>query len=608
MKIRLLLFIFLVYVVPAFSQQGLSDSLRHEWNKTTSQATKLELENLMGEAIYSAQPDSAVMIWKRVVKKADELKSKSTPAELDRVLRTKGNALNNIAFVYINRGMLDLALEYNFKSLKLRDSINDTHGIAESQNNIAYLYSTQHDTAGALDYYSKSAANYAAIKDFSGVAFTLVNRGEIYLQLNKDSLALQMFFEALQILGKDKVNHRGFSTCLMNVGKVYTRQGNFIQGKKYLDSSLTVRITNADLRGEASSYSNLGKLYQQKGIKDSAIYFGEKGFNLAVKMKSPQTVIVSSKLLYEVYSSRNDFENALKYYKTYVATRDSVSGEEQGKEMVRQKMGYEYSKKIVSDSLKFEQEKEVGNIKLERQRAFTIGGFSALAIVALLLFFVYRQRNGIAREKKRSDELLLNILPAETAEELKATGSATAKSYESVTVLFTDFKNFTQTAEAMSPVELVAIINFCYGNFDRIVSANGVEKIKTIGDAYMCAGGLPIANTTHAEDTVKAAIEMLAFVKATNEERKKENKPFFDIRIGLHTGPVVAGVVGTKKIAYDIWGDAVNIASRMESSGEAGRINISASTYELVKNKYPCEHRGKITAKNKGEIDMYFVN
>ena len=227
--------------------------------------------------------------------------------------------------------------------------------------------------------------------------------------------------------------------------------------------------------------------------------------------------------------------------------------------------------------------------------------------MALFLLIVFRQRNKISKEKKRSDELLLNILPEETAEELKSTGSAKTKSFDSVSVLFTDFKNFTLASEKLSPEELVSEINYCYSEFDKIVTKYGIEKIKTIGDAYMCAGGLPTKNNTHPIDVVKAGIEMQQFILSNKKEREAKSLPYFELRLGIHTGPVIAGVVGTKKFAYDIWGDTVNTASRMESSGEVGKVNISGKTHELIKNNFTCTYRGKIEAKNKGEIDMYFV-
>jgi len=220
---------------------------------------------------------------------------------------------------------------------------------------------------------------------------------------------------------------------------------------------------------------------------------------------------------------------------------------------------------------------------------------------------VDRRTAELQAEKKKSDDLLLNILPSETAEELKQKGSAEAKSYDEVTVLFTDFKNFTKASEKLSATELVKEIHHCYSAFDKIISRHNLEKIKTIGDSYMCAGGLPAANSTHPTDCVKAALEIVAFMEKYKAETQNPKSEIFEVRIGIHSGAVVAGIVGIKKFAYDIWGDTVNIASRMESSGEAGKVNISGATYELVKDQFVCVHRGKIEAKNKGMIDMYFV-
>lgn len=210
-------------------------------------------------------------------------------------------------------------------------------------------------------------------------------------------------------------------------------------------------------------------------------------------------------------------------------------------------------------------------------------------------------------EKRKSDELLLNILPAEIAEELRETGSSRARRFPSVTVMFTDFKDFTRLSEMLTPEQLVSEIDYCYRQFDQIIENHGLEKIKTMGDAYICAGGLPAMNFTHPEDAVRAALGIRDFMDEYKSGRSKKNEPFFEIRIGLHTGSVVAGIVGSKKFAYDIWGDSVNLAARMESSGEIGKVNISDSTYQMIKDKFTCTRRGKVEAKNKGEIDMYFV-
>jgi adenylate cyclase len=216
---------------------------------------------------------------------------------------------------------------------------------------------------------------------------------------------------------------------------------------------------------------------------------------------------------------------------------------------------------------------------------------------------IEQQHEALKAEKKKSDDLLLNILPAEVAEELKETGTTKAQHFDHVTVLFTDFVNFTQISEQLSPEDLVQQLHECFRAFDEIIERNGLEKIKTIGDAYLAVSGMPVANDRHAYNAVNAGLEIIAFINNRNN-----GKTSFQVRVGVNSGDLVAGIVGVKKFAYDIWGDTVNMASRMESNSEAGRVNISENTHRLVLSDFTFTYRGKINAKNKGEVDMYFVD
>ena len=221
---------------------------------------------------------------------------------------------------------------------------------------------------------------------------------------------------------------------------------------------------------------------------------------------------------------------------------------------------------------------------------------------------IEKQKEIIEAAKLQSDSLLLNILPGEIADELKKFGKSYARKHDQVSVLFADIKGFTSIAEKLTPVKLVTQLDEVFGAFDNIIAKHGMEKIKTIGDAYMCACGLPLADNENAIKSVNAALDMQQFIKEFGAANKIQNLPVFEIRIGIHTGPLVAGVVGLKKFAYDIWGDAVNLASQMEQHSEPGKVNISGETYALVKNSFNCTYRGKIETKSKGEVDMYFVD
>lgn len=272
---------------------------------------------------------------------------------------------------------------------------------------------------------------------------------------------------------------------------------------------------------------------------------------------------------------------------------------------------------LVNQEIEIKQ-KETELAQEKSQRALSLLGIiGSLLLLTLMLFGYFQQRKNnrllseknseIQEEQNRSNDLLLNILPAKVADELKQYGSAQAQKYEDVSVLFTDFENFSYIAEQLSAEQLVSELDYCFKAFDQIIDKYGLEKIKTIGDAYMCAGGLPTPNADNAKLAVQAAFEIQIFLEDWKAQKNLKQEPYFQARIGIHTGPIVAGVVGSKKFAYDIWGDTVNVAARMESGGEAGKINISGTTFELIKNDFECTYRGKVSAKNKGDIEMYFV-
>jgi class 3 adenylate cyclase len=270
------------------------------------------------------------------------------------------------------------------------------------------------------------------------------------------------------------------------------------------------------------------------------------------------------------------------------------------------------------------QQEELVKLQASKNQQLVIGIILSLIVIAIAVIAligrqianrklakqkaeIEAQKKLIETERKKSEELLLNILPYEIANELKEKGLARPRSYNMVTVLFTDFKGFTTISEKLSPEQIVDKLNFFFQKFDEIAEKHRLEKIKTIGDGYMCAGGIPIENTTNPVDAVRAGLEMQAFMNEWNRAQESKGLPTFGLRVGINTGPLVAGVIGKNKFAYDVWGDTVNLASRMESSGEVGKVNISGITYTWVKHYFECTYRGKIEAKNKGEVDMYFV-
>lgn len=507
------------------------------------------------------------------------------------------NMLSNQGAVYFNQGDDEKALELHLEALKMSEEINDTLRILTSLTNIGGIYLNKEATyKEALENFKRSYDLSLRIKDDYSIGTSAVNLGETYYKMGNDSIALLYLRQSEKVYADQPEN---LPYTLNYIGRVYTRQKKFDDAIKIHARAFEIARQMDISLDETQSLVAMAQAYAAKGDYKDAIAVYKQALGIGVPLNALTEVKDAYSGLTDAYSEVNDVENAYKYQKLLLAIKDTIYNAETTKRLGRLQFAFDLEKK---ESQIKQNEAEIKRQKIVKYSF--IGGFAIMVLFAAVFF---AQRNRIHKAKQRSDELLLNILPEETAEELKETGTARTKRLDSITVLFTDFKNFTIASEKLSPEELVGEINHCYSAFDRIVEKYGIEKIKTIGDSYMCAGGLPVPNKTHPFDVVSAGIEMVKFIENNKQERIAKGLPYFELRCGIHTGPVVAGIVGIKKFAYDIWGDTVNTASRMESSGGVGKVNISGTTYELVKHEFLCEYRGKIEAKNKGSIDMYFV-
>jgi len=574
------------------------------------------------------------------------------------------NSLVNIANIYMTQKDYAKEVEYNKKAFAIYESFNYAPGMALIEGNIGDGYSRQKDYVNALTYVTKSLAMYRNLGDNTGIERNLSNLGSIALKQADYKNALEYTSSALNIArAKKYTDALGYDYSIL--GEIYLTLASdstndykktaglnnsdlLVLAKNYTDSSIRILVQTGDVEALFNAYKQLSDIQQLNGDYKNAYtsYVMFKKLNDSVYNGENEKKLTQTSMNYEFAKKEDSLKlesekkqlalqkeielKALKY--EYEKKQAAAKTEKEKQQLIfeqqlkEQKIENEYTQKIAKAEeeqrlkeqerkqrealAKVEQEKKdaLGREELRRQRNILYSSLLGLAGLLIFSTVIFRQRNKVKREKKRSDELLLNILPSEVAEELKTKGSSDARSIDEVTVLFTDFKGFTQLSEKLTPKELVAEINECFSAFDHIMQKYGVEKIKTIGDSYMAAGGLPTPNKTHATDVVKAALDIQQFMQDHALKKTTEGKLYLDIRIGVHTGPVVAGIVGIKKFAYDIWGDTVNTASRMESSGEPGKVNISSTTYALVKDKFNCEHRGKISAKGKGDIDMYFVS
>ena len=555
-------------------------------------------------------------------------------------------------------------LEYSFKSLKLFEEEEDKRMIATLYNNIgvAYKQQSQPDYPEALAYFYKCIKIDSEMGDVKGTALAYSNIGEVYIGDRKYVTALRNLDTSLKLAEKTADDYTkawdlcDVGTCYLSILKdqvhIYELDGTITISKEaMLDSSIVYFIQALKISKNLQRidliqlcYENLATAYKLRRDygKSLEAYENYTTIKDSIFSRENDKKILHRQLQYD-YDKREDsikFENAkrrdsirfendkkelalqkemqlnaLKYeYQKKQAAAKSEEEKQQlayEEELKRKEMNYEYEQKRLTmiaeqkNSKLIRDKKEAITAKeLQKQKLVRNGFMCGFAAVLLFAGVFFSQRNKIKRGKEKSDDLLLNILPSQVAEELKAKGTANARLFDNVTVLFTDFVNFTSTSEHMNPQTLIDELHNCFKAFDGITTKYGVEKIKTIGDAYLAIGGLPTADPKHAENVVMAAKEISVFMQ--DRYAKLGNKTF-EIRMGVHSGSVVAGIVGVKKFQYDIWGDAVNTAARMEQNSEAGKINISETTYELVKDQFACEYRGEIEAKGKGAMKMYYV-
>lgn len=530
----------------------------------------------------------------------------------------KGQSLtqNNIGLVYHKMGLWDDALEYFLRALALKEKINDPTSIGTTLINLSEIYLRKSDFIEASNVLYKALAIYEKLNDSNSTAMIFQNIGLAHKLQGDYEYALKMYFQSLEIekntndyirlmelynnigvvyyetnqfelakknfqeallLGEAHNYKTGITFSLINLSNVFKQEKKYNEATVYLERCIELCKQTNNISEQITATFNLGSIYQEMKEHVQAETLLLNALELAIKHQSRDLESNLYQSLSLLYENAGNLVKAIEYHKKYSESKDKLLNVENTKALNELKTKYEVEKK--------EQESEIHRLKsIELKEAL----------------------DSLTIEKNRSEELLLNILPYSIANELKTNGKVKARNYEQTTVIFIDVRNFTKHSMTHSPEELVAEIDACFGLFDDITEKYPIEKIKTIGDAYLCVSGIPEKVENNAEVIIMAALDMKAALNSYYKE-KDEHSIKFDFRFGVHSGPLIAGVVGKKKFEYDIWGDTVNTAARMEQSGEIGQINISEETYQLVKDKFICIPRGKQEAKNKGMVNMYFV-
>lgn len=577
--------------------------------------------------IFRAELDSALHYYSLAIKKYEEIGDEQGIATVR----------NNISQIYLYQSNYPKALEYALSSLSMTEKIKSDYNLEGILSSIGTIYDGLQNFSKALEYHLRAYKLTIDKNNKSNQASAASNIGGSYKGLHDYKKALE-YYTISQKLAKETGSKSLFINNTMNTAELYYDVNDYKTALAYAQHALQIAKEFGDKNQIGYCYGIIAEAYlgmlKEPAVSDTVkskianytpaddipkanipkgrsalltatIECLQKRLAICVEIADVGGQKTCYEQLYYAYQLKGDFKKALDAHEQYVIFKDSLFNKENTEKIARLEVTAEYEKKQVADSIQNAEAHKLADVKLQRQRTMTFSGIGAALFLLAFSMLIFRNNKKLGAEKNKSETLLYNILPEEVASELKDRGATTARQYDKVTVLFTDFVNFTKAGERLGSKALVEELHTCFKAFDNIMEKYGIEKIKTIGDAYLAVCGLPTADERHAEKVVNAAKEIIEF---THQRRAQLGDKTFEIRIGIHSGEVVAGIVGVKKFAYDIWGDTVNTAARMEQKSEPGKINISERTYELVQDKFTCTYRGELEAKNKGKLKMYFVD
>lgn len=553
-----------------------------------------ELSILKDIAENQSAPDNVLFYSEKLIEKASV---DSVGDYLVSGFLQKGNG-------YKLKGAYPEAVEAYFKSIELAQRFGQEERIGAIYISIGDTYSYLEDYETAVSYYDKGIQALRESKDNFRLGIALLNSGEMYFKKNNLEKALAQSTEAKEIFSKLEFEI-GIGYSIGNLGMVYFEQGKIELARELLNNAIEILTPTGDNYALSVYNLFLAKTDQLENKVDEAFSHAWTSYKLADDHNLNKELAEANLVLYRLHEINGNIDSALLYHLNYDKIQESITNKNQLLKTAFKTREFEVSQKQNQVDLLFQ--------KNRNQRILVISTASAFILIGILAGVLYRSNSFIRRsnliieeERNKSDHLLRNILPDETVSELKEHGKVKAQRFDSVSVMFTDFKNFTKHASHLSPEDLVMSLDYYFSYFDQIVEKYKLEKIKTLGDSYMCSSGLPFPQKDHAERIVLAAMEMVEFVEES-QKLKDAHLIRFEMRTGISSGPVIAGVVGSKKFAYDIWGDTVNCASRMENNSEPGKINISEDTHRLIEDKFNFSDRGEIEVKNKGKMKMYFV-